>query len=477
MSEMSGAKLLFCFLNNKVSGGNRILLELANRSLKAGLSAELLFLDRSRDISWFQNGCKIVEENIDDHIDLLANYDFVFAPNASAVPTLFPYCNNNNNNSNKNNKLVLISQGYEPYCFGQTIIELFSPKESIENILRIDFPIIATSRSIQSLLKDRIGRSSYLVPVAVDRSCFPHSETASLSTSSNSPTSPTLPRRVLAVGDFRARFKGIFDIADALEVLSKHIPVELVLLTQQKSGRDAFKNYSFPVEFHCDPPQEELAKIYASCHAYCCASWYEGFGLPCLESFSIGLPVVATRNLGVEEFAKTGENILLARPHSPDDLAAQLQTILTDENLRKQLIEGGTTIAEQYNWHRTMDLFFDALNQIKNTQPASVRPTDDQLQGMLDDLESNGFYTPRKIEFQLKWISGELQALCSDIKNGEIDPAKSKQTLEEIKLQLRRHLQNPATNYYKEFKARFDLCQMLSIMDDPKDWLTLLNRG
>jgi hypothetical protein len=106
-----------------------------------------------------------------------------------------------------------------------------------------------------------------------------------------------------------------------------------------------------------------------------------------------------------------------------------------------------------------------------------VKPTDDQLQGMLNDLENNGFYTPTKIEFQLKWISGELQALCSDIKNGEIDHVKSKQTLEEIKLQLRRHLQNPATNYYKEFKARFDLCQMLSIMDDPKDWLTLLNRG
>ncbi|CAN5458124.1 hypothetical protein BH10CYA1_BH10CYA1_27390 [soil metagenome] len=457
MSDANQSKLLFCLLNNKVSGGNRILFELANRSLQAGLDSEIHFFDKSGQPFWFANDCKIVEGSIEDRI---TNYDFVFVSNASAVPLILPHCNIN--------KLVLISQGFESYCYGETITELLSTKESVENILKLGTQIIATSKSIQSLLKNKIGRDSFLVPVAIERAQFPRRQTVDLSAS---------PKRILAVGDYKAKFKGMLDLADALQVLGQKIPVQLVLLTQQKSARDWFKNYNFPVEFNYNPPQSELARLYSSCHVYCCASWYEGFGLPCLEAFSVGIPVVSTKNFGVTEFAKDGENMLLARPHSADDLAAKLRTLLTDDALRQKLVENGTITADQYTWQQTMSCFFDAMQQMKNSKSASIAPNPAELESLLKNLEDDGYYTPPRIEQELIAISTELQTLCRRIREGAIDEIESTQMLQQIRQQLQKYLHNPATSYYKEFKARFDLCQLFSVIEDPKDWHKLLNFG
>ncbi|MBI2809747.1 MAG: glycosyltransferase family 4 protein [Candidatus Melainabacteria bacterium] len=458
MSEANQSKLLFCLLNNTVSGGNRILFELANRSLHAGLDTDLYFLDKSGQPLWFQNNCPVVQDSMTEVS--IAEYDFVFVSNASAVPMLLPYCNIN--------KLVLISQGFESYCYGETITELLSAKEPLENILKLGNPIIATSKSIQLLLQEKVGRTSYLVPVAIDRTQFPRSETVDLTTS---------PKRILAVGDYKAKFKGILDLADALDILAKELPVQLVLLTQQKSRADWFKHYHFPIEFNCNPPQTDLARIYSSCHVYCCSSWYEGFGLPCLEAFSVGIPVVSTKNFGVNEFTKAGDNMLLARPHSPDDLAAKLRTLLTDKGLRSKLIANGTIVADQYCWQQTMSCFFAALKQIKESKPETVAPDPTEIEALLNNLEENGYYTPPRIEQELTWISAELQALCVRVKDGSIDELESTQILKQLRQHLKRHLHNPATSYYKEFKARFDLCQLFSVIEDPKDWQKLLNFG
>ncbi|MBS1952672.1 MAG: glycosyltransferase family 4 protein [Cyanobacteria bacterium SZAS-4] len=462
MSDDTTSKLLFCLLNNKVGGGNRILFELANRSLQAGFDAKLYFLDKSGPPTWFANSCKIAENSIESE---LSDYDFVFVSNASAVPALLPHCDIN--------KLVLVCQGFESYCYGETINDLLSPKPSIENILKIGNPIIATSKSIQSLIKNNVGRDSLLVPVAIDKDQFA-TERSQLA-ESESVRSGKSPKRILAVGDYRAKFKGMLDLADALKMLNKEIPIELVLLTQQKVAKDWFKNYDFPIEFNCNPPQSELAALYASCHVYCCASWYEGFGLPCLEAFSVGIPVVSTNNFGVTEFARDGENILLARPHSPNDLAAKLRTLLTDSALRQSLIENGTATADKYTWQQTMSCFFETLKQMEQTKSDAVAPTQTELEFMLEELENHGYYTPPQVEQALSILSIELQTLCRRIKEGDIDEAESTQMLQQIRQQLKVHLHNPASSYYKEFKARFDLCQMFSVIENPKDWQKMLS--
>lgn len=49
------------------------------------------------------------------------------------------------------------------------------------------------------------------------------------------------------------------------------------------------------IEFVTNPPQHHIANIYASCDAWLFTSEKEGFGLPILEAFACGTPVLATR--------------------------------------------------------------------------------------------------------------------------------------------------------------------------------------
>src|SRR3712207_8748073 len=48
------------------------------------------------------------------------------------------------------------------------------------------------------------------------------------------------------------------------------------------------------------------------------SSWYEGLGLPAIEAFHCGTPVVSTRTVGVGEYAQDGRNLLLADANAPE---------------------------------------------------------------------------------------------------------------------------------------------------------------
>lgn len=450
-------KLLFCLLNNKVGGGNRVLLEIANRSQKLGHKVHLSFADDASTPTWFDNECRVLEDP--KQSANLNIYDFVFVSNASAIPDMLRRC--------EARKLVFICQGYEPYCYGDSVTELFSPKPSLENIYKIGIPIIATSRSIQTLIKDNLNCPSHLVPVGIDAELFPRLVSRK----------PDMPKRILVVGDYKMKFKGIQDVSEALEILSKDIFVQLVVLTQQKLARDLFANYSFPVEFHLTPPQSELPNIYASCHAYCCGSWYEGFGLPCLEAFSVGIPVVSTNNLGVLEFARDNENILLASINSPSDLAAKLRLVLTDETLRSKLTSNGSNVVKKYSWTQTMNRFFDVLAELKAFDGDVSDLSGVNTDQLLEELEQAGLYTPPNVERDLRRISGKLQELLAKIKEDALGKQDCIEAVAEIRQSLQEHLHSPSTSYYKEFKARFDICQLFKLFDDPKAWQEAVSRS
>lgn len=460
-------KMLFCFANSKVGGGNRILLELANRLKQAGNDISLLFSDRSGSPGWFQNGCPVLEcdfEKLSELTDVsLSSFDFVFASNASLVPALAAVVDIR--------KIVLICQGFESYCYGETPQELFASKPALEAIIKLPISVIATSKSIQTLLLEKLNVESYLVPVAIDPSQFVY-ERGETADGQSDVTSQVMPMRILAVGDYANRFKGIFDVADALDIIAPEFSVQLVVLTQQRSGRKQFKKYSFPVEFNYVPAQSTLGKLYSSCTAYCCGSWYEGFGLPCLESFAAGIPVISTNNLGVNEFARDGENMLLCEINSPESMAEKLRKLLGDSKLQQKLVDNGRSSLQDYSWSNTIDHFTLSLQQIRTAEPAKQHNsvTSEELRSLLNDLEEEGFHTPPLVENVLRTSSALLTELLEQVKNNLVSDALATEKLTELRTNFRAHLTNPKAHYYNQFKARFDLCQLLSICATPQDW-------
>lgn len=109
-------------------------------------------------------------------------------------------------------------------------------------------------------------------------------------------------------------------------------------------------------------PEEDLVRLYQACALFVFPSWYEGFGLPVLEAMRCGVPVLASNVSSLPEVAPCAE--ALFDPHSPEELAEKMLAALTDEELRRKLIELGLKKAELYSWEKSAEL---ALNAIEKT--------------------------------------------------------------------------------------------------------------
>lgn len=94
----------------------------------------------------------------------------------------------------------------------------------------------------------------------------------------------------------------------------------------------------------------DLPALYSGARAVAYPSLYEGFGLPILEAFRCGTPVLTSRTSSLVEVA--GEAALLIDPYSIDEIAAGLAQLLSDDALRARLIAAGYAQALPFTWER-----------------------------------------------------------------------------------------------------------------------------
>ena len=66
-------------------------------------------------------------------------------------------------------------------------------------------------------------------------------------------------------------------------------------------------------------------------------SFYEGFGLPILEAFHCGVPVITANNSSMPEVA--GDAALLVEANEVESITDSMIKIVENEQLRKELIE------------------------------------------------------------------------------------------------------------------------------------------
>ena len=88
-------------------------------------------------------------------------------------------------------------------------------------------------------------------------------------------------------------------------------------------------------------------------------SRFEGFGLPPLEAFGRGTPVVASNVTSIPEVC--GDAALLVDPDDVAGMAEALASALTDEEVRKRLVEAGYSRAARYSPQLTTTALWRAL--------------------------------------------------------------------------------------------------------------------
>jgi glycosyltransferase involved in cell wall biosynthesis len=97
-------------------------------------------------------------------------------------------------------------------------------------------------------------------------------------------------------------------------------------------------------------PDADIAPLYSGAVGLLFATLYEGFGIPAIEAFACGCPVIgATTGSLPEIVADAG---LLADPSSVNAIAEQIERLITDEPLRQSLAQRGLARARQFSWDK-----------------------------------------------------------------------------------------------------------------------------
>jgi len=109
---------------------------------------------------------------------------------------------------------------------------------------------------------------------------------------------------------------------------------------------------------------EEKTALYTHAEVFVYPSLYEGFGLPILEAFAGGCPVVTMDTASMPEVA--GDGAVYADADEPDGVAHAIRRVLDDADLRENLRNKGTQRLELFSWNRvaseTVDVYRGLLS-------------------------------------------------------------------------------------------------------------------
>lgn len=95
---------------------------------------------------------------------------------------------------------------------------------------------------------------------------------------------------------------------------------------------------------------DELAALYCNASLVALPSLYEGFGLPALEAMAFGIPLVASDIPVLREVA--GEAALFAPPEDVAAWASQLEQVLDNPALARELAAHGRQRAHHFSWEK-----------------------------------------------------------------------------------------------------------------------------
>jgi glycosyltransferase involved in cell wall biosynthesis len=112
----------------------------------------------------------------------------------------------------------------------------------------------------------------------------------------------------------------------------------------------------------------ELGALYARADLFVMPSTRESFGLAALEARASGLPVVAMRDTGTDDFLENGKTALLARDDR--EFAAHMARLATDHALRGRL-SGRDAGLIRFDWPGVAEQHLDAYRQAADLLMAS----------------------------------------------------------------------------------------------------------
>jgi glycosyltransferase involved in cell wall biosynthesis len=212
--------------------------------------------------------------------------------------------------------------------------------------------------------KERIVRFGFaaaekiaVVPLGVDKGFVPLSG-HTLSRIRTIRVTYGLPERfLLYVGRMNER-KNILNLLKAVKLLQDQ-NIKMVL-----AGKVDWKMFDLPgkiremglldrIVLADQVPDTDLPLLYALATVFCYVSFAEGFGMPPLEAMASGVPLVVSDRDSLPEVCMEAGSYI--DPHKPEDIAAAIDRLLTDTELREEKSDIGLQRAKCFSWKESSD--------------------------------------------------------------------------------------------------------------------------
>ncbi len=175
------------------------------------------------------------------------------------------------------------------------------------------------------------------------------------------------------VGSLHPR-KNLVNLFRAFDVFRKENPGDHVLLIagakkwwtgEISSVYDAMQHKD-SVIFAGRLSADDMKNVMGSALALTYVSYFEGFGIPIVEAFRCGTPVITSNRTSMPEVG--GDAVLLIDPFNPEDIASAMKRITDDESLRNQLIQDGFERAKIFTWDKSAERLWQCIEKVLNPE-------------------------------------------------------------------------------------------------------------
>ena len=212
------------------------------------------------------------------------------------------------------------------------------PEERVFDTWRAPLEKIVIAGWLQRIATE-MGLKTHLIPNGMDFTRFKQTV----------PSEDRDPHQLLMLYHV-VEWKGSADGLAAFELARKTIPeLRLTLFGIDPAPPDLPPG----VEYHHQPPQDQLNGFYNRAAVFISPSWTEGWGLPPAEALMCGGAIAVTRGGADEAFAIHEETALVSPIKDPAALAANILRLIRDKELRRRLARQGHALIQQFTWDRS----------------------------------------------------------------------------------------------------------------------------
>ncbi len=245
-------------------------------------------------------------------------------------------------------------------------ITYLAMRQSMKNLNYAEAIIVDSQHTKRELAGKLKGNPSRIrvIHLGVDHGLFRPIEKARSRTKLHLPSDKKI---LLNVGSEEPR-KNVSTLIRAFAKIARNIPDTILIRVGSPGSKEVARlissnGISEKVSYY-KLSRQALPYLYCAADSLILPSWYEGFGLPLLESMACGCPVIASNTTSIPEIV--GKAGILLNPTDCDAFAVAIENLLANSDLQADLMQRGLEQSEKFSWtmtaKKTLEVYRDVLS-------------------------------------------------------------------------------------------------------------------